>query len=167
LQKQKGNLEMAEAYSGEDGTVDGVPGFIIKWEARMTAYKKEFGHNKSKGWQDLVYGIKRCEGTIEVKHTKKGKVLDAGKFHKLKLKTGHGLTLHGKAGIDEASATTVIENGEPVSIVYKFSSKGKWTKKTGGGGGSGSGGSGSGGSGSGGSGSGGSGSGGSGSGGSE
>jgi len=118
---------MAKAYSGKDGTIEGVGGLIVKWKATISAYKKEFGYAGSGGWQAVVFGIKKVEGTIDAKI--EGGVLPTvgGDFVELSLDSGGGIVLSGLAAIDSVDVEVNFENGEPVSGTYKFSSNGEWT----------------------------------------
>jgi len=122
------------ALSGKYGTVykNGVALVteVIRWEATPTGFKREYGHDKSGGWQDVCYGTKRLEGTIEVKCRADGVDFGACNFYELDLYplgSENGTPMNGYAGIDATPLVVNVENGEPISATYRWSSKGPWT----------------------------------------
>lgn len=102
---------------------------VLRFEVTPSAFKSEYGHDKSYGWQDLVYGIKRLEGTIEVRIGEAGMSLAPGQIVLLVLYpfgVACGRHFVGYAGVDSWPLSVNVERGEPVSATYRFSSKGKW-----------------------------------------
>lgn len=97
--------------------------------------KREYGHDKSLGWQDVVAGTRRCGITLDAMlrpDDTAHPVLQAGKIVWLQLYP-YGITgacatpLEGYAMIDQISYTYDQESGQPISYSATLSSKGPWT----------------------------------------
>jgi hypothetical protein len=119
--------------SGKGGTVlFGVQGSaeVTKWNLTESAYKKEFGHDKSAGWQDVCYGIKKCSGTVDVMLTGNCEVY-AGQKVNVELipdsESGCITPITGKAGIDSVAYNVDVTTGDPISATISISSVGEWT----------------------------------------
>jgi hypothetical protein len=127
-------------YSGKSGTVTSgggkIKGEVTDFQLTESAAKFEYGHNRSNGKQDLVYGIKRMGGTITTKLVG-GFAMRAGRFYQLSLFTGAGEFIRGKFGCDSNAVSVKIIDGAPVEATYQISSKCNYTVSKGGGGGSG------------------------------
>lgn len=104
---------------------------VTRFEITFSAFKREFGHDKSYGWQDVVYGIKRGEGTINFNYASGMSSLNLGPGDKVPVllyPDGPGCQdpIWGWAGIDSIAVTSVQENGEPVSGTMRFVTVGRW-----------------------------------------
>ena len=104
---------------------------VTRFQVNESAQKREYGHDKSFGWQDLVYGTKRCEITLDatIHRARHGPILKSGMVLYLVLRPlgmSCGGRMGGWAGIDRVSYTVDQNTGEPVSYTITMSSKGKW-----------------------------------------
>ena len=94
--------------SGKSGTITKngriLKSEIVSWKATPGGYIKEYGHDKSQGWQDVVAGIARIEGSIEVKLRRGGLEVGFGQVVTLRLYPFgkcKGAPIHGKAMIKQ------------------------------------------------------------------
>ena len=113
---------------------DEVTGFTVTDSAK----KDEYGHDKSAGWQDVVYGTRRLGITLTaVSHRAE---VNPGGFH-----SGQILFLElwpfgryctnpakGYAGVDQVSYQNDIRDGRPVGYTMTLSSKLEWAGMPGG-----------------------------------
>ena len=116
-------------------------GDAICWEDEVTKFtivdsvnKKEYGHDKSQGWQDVSAGIRKATITLDAKIVKQGgaggaSILSAGRVLYLGLypfgKKGR-TPAEGYAMVDQVSYTYDQETGDPMSYTATLSSKGPW-----------------------------------------
>lgn len=112
---------------------------ITRFVIEDSVTKREYGHDKSFGWQDVVAGTRRFGITMDAMWVPKGAVsgdidelLYAGKVLFLELyPTGVGsdcdTPYKGFAMIDRVTKTHDIERGTPISYSCTLSSKGPWT----------------------------------------
>jgi len=112
---------------------------VIRFVIEDSVQKKEYGHDKSFGWQDVVAGTRRFGITLEANWRNKAagssidEILYAGKVLYLILYPlgENGSTcsepLAGYALIDKVTKTHDMERGDPISYNCTLSSKGPWT----------------------------------------
>ncbi len=97
--------------------------------------KREYGHDKSFGWQDVVAGIRRLGITLDgMLRSRTGseeavQPLRAGRVVYLQLYPSGvncSTPLQGYAMVDQISYTYDQERGDPISYTMTLSSKGPW-----------------------------------------
>ena len=107
---------------------------VTRFDIVDSVNKREYGHDKSRGWQDVVAGIRRLSITLTamwLPGAAANTPLRAGRVLFLELyptntSGGCATPLKGFAMIDQVSYTVDIERGEPLSYTATFSSKGPW-----------------------------------------
>ena len=122
------------------GTAVRVVDEITKFTAVDSALKREYGHDKSGGWQDVCVGTRRLGITVEAVISNADLTglggdgdIWAGKIAWLELyPVGLGATCSqypamGYAVVDQVSYTYDQETGKPNSYTATLSSKGNWT----------------------------------------
>jgi len=107
---------------------------VTKFEVVDSAQKREYGHDKSHGWQDVVTGIRRLAITLNA-------VMRAGTGVSMPIHAGGVLFLvlyptgtsgtcttpiKGYAAVDQVSYTYDQEKGDPIAYTATLSSKGPW-----------------------------------------
>jgi hypothetical protein len=112
---------------------------VIRFVIEDSVYKREYGHDKSFGWQDVCAGIRRFGITLEAMWRNKAggsavdEILYAGRVLYLLLYplgvdgSTCATPLAGYALIDRVTKTHDQERGEPISYSCTLSSKGPWT----------------------------------------
>lgn len=108
---------------------------VTKFTVVDSVQKKEYGHDKSEGWQDVVAGTRRLAITVDAMlHGAPGLTnrsrLAAGQVLGLVLYpagVGCGGDMSGYAMIDQVSYTYDNETGQPIAYTLTLSSKGPWT----------------------------------------
>jgi hypothetical protein len=106
---------------------------VTKFSVTESVNKREYGHDKSQGWQDVCAGIRKLSITLDA--VMSGNVstqpLRSGRVVWLQLypagTSGTGDPLEGYAMVDQISYTYDQERGEPISYTMSLSSKGPWT----------------------------------------
>lgn len=112
---------------------------VTRFQIVDSVLKREYGHDKSGGWQDVVAGIRRLGITIDAvcgsgtfEGTGGDTVIHAGKVLFLELYpfgaigTCAANPVSGYALVDQVSYTYDQETGRPVSYTATLSSKGPW-----------------------------------------
>ena len=110
---------------------------VVMFSTDESAFKREFGHDKSGGWQDICYGIRRMGislDAIPAAQNPNPDLLGVGQVVWLELEPfgSCGAPAMGYAGLDRRVTTTRQENGTPVEYTMTLSSKGAWRNLPGG-----------------------------------
>jgi hypothetical protein len=103
---------------------------VTRFVIADSVQKREYGHDKSNGWQAAVAGIRKATITIDAMVVKDTGELAAGQQVYLELyPLGEdcGTAATGGALVDSVNYTTDIETGAPVSFTATLSSIGAWT----------------------------------------
>lgn len=119
------------AFSAGDGNVCWEDE-ITRFEVNDSVQTREFGHDKSRGWQDIVSGTRRLGITLNAMYNPTSSMLAAGRVVYLKLYpfgTGGSCNtpLEGYAMVQSVSYTYDQERGDPVSYTMTLSSKLAWS----------------------------------------
>jgi len=129
-------VNCADGFSAQpDGTETCWYDEVTRFTIADSVKKREYGHDKSEGWQDVVAGVRRVGVTIDavLRPEAASTQLQAGRVMWLVLyPVGYGETtcgdpVEGYAMVDQVSYTYDLENGEPISYTATLSSKGPWT----------------------------------------
>lgn len=106
---------------------------ITRFEVVDSVNKKEYGHDKSHGWQDVCAGIRRLGITLNAICRPVAGVIalfHSGQVVYLKMYpvgVACGGQMQGYAMIDQVSYTIDQETGDPVGYTMTLSSKGPWS----------------------------------------
>ena len=107
---------------------------VTKFTVVDSVQKKEFGHDKSEGWQDVCAGTRKAAITLDamiVPGSSRPALPNAGKVLYLKLypigEAGGATPAAGYALVDQISYTYDQERGDPIAYSATLSSKGPWT----------------------------------------
>jgi hypothetical protein len=109
------------------------PDEVTNFTITDSVQKREFGHDKSGGWQDVCAGTRRVGivlsamlNVAETHHLHAGQVL----YTELYPTSATGVCNTPAAGyvmVDQISRSVDIETGQPVGYTVTLSSKGPWT----------------------------------------